>query len=439
MPYEFRDGQWLRPEEKGGKRYMGLRSYWMAGNKLGSEDCINALQVRLRRLLENYLNAYGDVRRGWARPLLGGPQSATLTNLLNDIRRLFDEVAESAEVEELFIGIEESSSVSQQQLADFIGVAYALWDVSRQRLSLKGELYETIPIPPIDLKDFDAPREKPIRTLIQRIQSEARPYFSIALVHGSLATRDTTGYSDADIWLVCRKDTLYDKTALQAAQALLRELAHYLYLYDPTQHHGFMIVNELDLDYYPPLFLPPEVFTHARVIYGPPDGLSLSLRPDQAECEETFWATVQLFRREYQQGWRRQDLFRLKYFSSCLQLFPCQYLQILGQHINKRASFEVAHNSLGDIGWEAIDTATRIRQNWQPHTTRLYRFLWQLLRLSGLDARAIQLFIRKLEHRIIPNRMRPASIAPDTDFLKSTILLAENSVDQLRRQGKLDL
>jgi hypothetical protein len=203
------------------------------------------------------------------------------------------------------------------------------------------------------------------------------PYLHGFYLHGSLSTLDDTAFSDVDDFVIIRREVATNPDALQQCAAACVAAARFLYEHDPWQHHRHYVVSEIDLRWYAPVYLPPQVLRFATAILGP-QRLAIAARgsatADRAVARALAQELVLNAEREV------SNLWRLKWVVSGVLLLPALYLASRGAHCYKKFSFEHARPAFG-AAWEAVTLASEIRSRWNfsPSPTE------RMLRLAALD------------------------------------------------------
>jgi hypothetical protein len=193
-------------------------------------------------------------------------------------------------------------------------------------------------------------------------------------LHGSLATCDTTPYSDVDTLLLVEHEWLERPEALAELRHVVRSAQRWLYAYDPTQHHGFMVVTALDLERYAPHYFPLELLQFAYPL--------TPARTVRYRCRAAFEESYAIFRgvcRRLQRLCEGTDpwpgsRYALKLVLSEAMLIPSYFLQLTGRVLYKRDSFGVVRSLLSVRAQRAMDALSAWRVEWRRSGwDRLYR------------------------------------------------------------------
>lgn len=189
-----------------------------------------------------------------------------------------------------------------------------------------------------------------------------------AWVHGSLATLDyVVGYSDFDTLLLLSRETCTDPDRLAQARSVLQRSVSLLFLFDPLQHHGHMVISECDLDHYQEAVFPLELFRHSVGVYSwIPAGTEVRCAEDLGERVRVFLVGVDLIRRWASGCGRGTSGHSLKAFLQMVVLLPALYLQLRdGVYRYKRDTFQFARPDFTEEEWRIIALVTRLRQEWR--------------------------------------------------------------------------
>ena len=185
-----------------------------------------------------------------------------------------------------------------------------------------------------------------------------------AYVHGSLGTGEEINYSDFDALLILR-DSVFE-TAQQLTQVSLDILNAQKILtdYDPLQHHGFFVMSQTDLRYYPDSVFPTPLFGHAKSLIQAGEELKLLIPNVRESAMRPLVSMLDAIERKAKQPHLMTNLFEVKLFLSQLMLVPCLFLQAMDCPIFKRESFAMALKHLDKGAWRAVDVASTLRRDW---------------------------------------------------------------------------
>ncbi len=257
---------------------------------------------------------------------------------------------------------------------------------------------------------------------------ELAPHVWGFYLHGSLSTLDYTPYSDADDFMVIKRDTVLDAAALQHCAAKCLAASHFLYEHDPLQHHRHFIITEIDLHRYPAAFLPPEILRFATAVIGP-HRLAIGMRESS-----TTDGSVRTMAHELA-NWGTPNAvlpntWHLKYLLSSVLLLPALYLQSRGTPCYKKFSFERARPAFG-AAWRAVDLASELRRTWTYSPTARERLL-QLLSLEGLRNPVLFEYLMARWAQPIAPSMR--AVLEREGFSRSVGELGRATLDLLRHE-----
>jgi hypothetical protein len=185
-------------------------------------------------------------------------------------------------------------------------------------------------------------------------------------LHGSLASCDATAYSDVDTLLVISDKWFESEEAINELRHITARAQRWLYFQDPLQHHGFMIVTELDLGRYARSNFPLELMSHCCALAGA-ETIRYRVRESNDESmSQLRRLTSRIALRESGMLPDPSDRFSLKLALSELMLLPTYFLQATGRVMYKRESFAAVREALSSRGCEAMDALTDWRREWQP-------------------------------------------------------------------------
>lgn len=236
-------------------------------------------------------------------------------------------------------------------------------------------------LPPWDAYDF--PTARLMDDLKHRLVHEDVVEL---IVFGSAARGNRTGFSDLDAILVIRDRGASSSSRLKALRAHILAAQRSVLLFQPMQHHSFLVVPEslmgcLDTA----TGLPQEALTETRGLFGAPIGCGY----DGIEEEETRRSLADLARSSATETWpsHPHDLHKLL---ASFQLLPAVYLHSQGTPVSKADSFAAVGGRFPEEAW-ALDVLHDIRALW-PH--RSYPSLNILLRATSNPWDAVVLWRR---------------------------------------------
>jgi len=222
--------------------------------------------------------------------------------------------------------------------------------------------------------------EREIRQIAEQL-TEIDDLLASAVLHGSFGDRTyVENYSDVDLLVVVNRESLEDRSDVERIRDTLQEVQRRAYYVDPHQHHGVMVVTDLDMRAYNRAYLPPEVISRGTTLCGNSTP-EFSHRDDKLERTYGLWRNVQRLRRTVDEGEfpvafqghgnLKPDLsghlYSLKYFTSFVMLQPSMYLMADGRPMYKADSFDAVPD-LGEHG-TIIDQCSEIRRRYPNHVT----------------------------------------------------------------------
>jgi hypothetical protein len=221
------------------------------------------------------------------------------------------------------------------------------------------------PIDPRDYQGADAPYLAPVLGLDQFAEHALRSDVTGFFLHGSLATLDyARDYSDLDTLMVLKRATVVEPERLVSFARRYRRSLTFIYQFDPLQHHGHILLTEIDLGCYPNAFFPLSVLEQARSLGGGWAPLTVRYRDDRVEMTAEFAQVCSVFSRRAGEGYRPNDPFDLKNFLSELMLLPALYCQCLGSPCYKKFSFRKARPDFAHADWDVMEQASLVRSQW---------------------------------------------------------------------------
>jgi hypothetical protein len=349
-------------------------SYTTTTAQLGWSKTLHAYQAALRGALGGYLDGPRRFLSFLRRPTdLRSLARCCLAPLEAAARELLLLEAPAADLlSGLAAGIPgllRQGDVGEREVARLIAAGYRAADalfaaVPGDGLE-RGDFVTPEPIDPGDYRGKEAAYLAPVLGLDRFAARALRPDLAGFFLHGSLATLDyAQDYSDFDTLMVLKREAVVDPDRLVAFARRYRRSLTLIYQFDPLQHHGHILLTEIDLDFYPNSFFPLSVLGYARSLGGGWAPRAVRYRDDRAEMAAEFGRVCDLFALRAAEDHRPRDPYGLKNFLSELMLLPALYCQCLGSPCYKKYSFGQARPDFSAADWKVMDEATAVRSNW---------------------------------------------------------------------------
>ena len=189
------------------------------------------------------------------------------------------------------------------------------------------------------------------------------------MVHGSMSTMDYTPFSDFDTQIFLTDKVFSSIDCLKKTGMVIFGSNSLLKLFDPLQHHGFFLCMDLDRRSYPEAFLPLSTMDCATSVYGE-ETQEFFIRQSDFQIRSAVWHTGYFFRTSYILEKFPESPFDIKRFLSRFLLLPVLLLE-LKENIfpYKKDSFALARKYFDPEVWQAVEIATKVRNDWNPHRT----------------------------------------------------------------------
>jgi hypothetical protein len=428
-------GLFLREDETF-QRLMAPR-YWLTHHSKNPSpfDVICEIQNLLHVLLEGFLNDSFSLKSNQPRFLRRFPhRRKSVHGLLDELIPLTNMAVSMGLFPSSFACVlqkaKSSAQLTDRDVASLLIDAYTLLMEAVNQSSLQTDAKIVVEVPQlIDREEYRCWNLEVINELSDYAERYIKPYVCVFLLHGSMATLDFTPFSDVDTWLVISSRTMQRADDLICLRSLLRNALRFLYQQDINQRHGFMIVTELDCNWYPRFFFPPTLVKHSKTLCTPMSNeLSFSLRADTLERQTVFWINCHILRRTYCSREWPSDPFSLKYRLSILMLLPVLFLQVQDKPIYKKYSFAETKRLL-PVDWQVMDRASWLRENW-PTDGTLERFIKSPLNVWSLvDPRTLQYFYRIICSRIAECFPEIITTSALRDLYAQALVLGEKLLD----------
>lgn len=217
-----------------------------------------------------------------------------------------------------------------------------------------------------------------IRDLIQFLNRHLKNDLVAAIIHGSVATQDTTPFSDMDALILLKNSVLNNKRRLLKVSYYLNQSQKYFYKFDPLQHHGWFVLFEKNLANFDEIYFPSEILKHSSCIF-PPEGINLCICTRPASSFDFTIPFYQLSRAIYKKislANQHNNIYLLKGFLSQFMLLPALYCQARDKKgISKKDSFNSARMDFADSEWSIMDEVSKLREQWCYHLNTLQHYL----------------------------------------------------------------
>jgi hypothetical protein len=278
--------------------------------------------------------------------------------------------------------------------------------------------------------DYQHPRFNLVNKLCAYIEKQLKPYLVDAYLHGSLSTLDCTEFSDLDTLFIIKKDILENPEKIRDLQKSFINSLTYLYGFDPLQHHCHFFLTECDLSFYNQSFLPISAIELSTSILGTGRHLRFFIRDAKLESEERFLKSVKIVLRYANDADTLEKPYLFKGMLSHFMILPALFLQLKGNYVSKRASFDIVKEKIPTQLWLTMEKVSSLRQNWSQkpafYAKGLYRVLgsYNPLLLSHLARHVSRPSILR------KNRIAPELLAEIDIFTR--YILHESGLDENR-------
>ncbi|MFH1719654.1 MAG: hypothetical protein ABIF19_20065 [Planctomycetota bacterium] len=222
----------------------------------------------------------------------------------------------------------------------------------------------------------------PVNSLCGYVRKKLEPYLAGAYIHGSVSTMDYTDYSDLDTLFVIKNEAVEDPDKIRELERLLIKSTRYLYEFDSLQHHGHFFLTESDLRYYSQSILPLAAIRLSTSILSRGNNLTFRLRDSSRESKLRFLDSIRIVRRYVKKDRGRLETpYYLKGFLSHFMMLPVLFLQLEGQYVSKKKSFQIMKERVPSDTWRCMEQVSEIRLNWDQATSA---FRQRLMNMVGV-------------------------------------------------------
>jgi len=197
-------------------------------------------------------------------------------------------------------------------------------------------------------------------------------------LHGSMATLNYTEFSDLDVIIIPRSESIQNPDLLKELAFNCILSSRFLYKFNPLQHGGYLIISPIDLRFYNASILPPQVFGFSKVLFGS-NKIDIDVKNSKIDYLASIWKMIQNIRSYAQQGFVTKNIWQLCVFVSFVLILPVSYLLILNDYVYKTFSFDRAKRYFSASEWEAVEIAQEVRNLWSYQLTLRENLLAYLL------------------------------------------------------------
>jgi len=280
-----------------------------------------------------------------------------------------------------------------------------------------------------DVKSYQNPKFLPVNQLCKYALDHLAPYIMDGFVHGSLSTMDFTEYSDLDTLFIIKQDVLEDPEKIKELEKRFIKSLRYLYEFDPLQHHSHFFLTECDLSFYNQSFLPISAIELSTSILGKGTHLRFLVRDSKDESKKRFFESVRIILRYANNAETLKKPYFLKGMLSHFMILPTLFLQLEGNYVSKKASFNIMKQKIPSSMWSTMEKVSALRKNWSQKPAF---YIKKLNRVLGTYNPLLLSYLGKFVFRpsiLRRNRMTPellAEIDVFTRYLLHTSGINEN-------------
>ena len=274
-----------------------------------------------------------------------------------------------------------------------------------------------------EIEQFDYRKQDP--NVLNRLQQRSTELEEVSVyLHGSMATRDHTSFSDIDDFVVLNQDSWDSFSKFERNVERLGEMAKKMYEYDPLQHHGHWVFTHFDLNCFDPSRMSPSILKTALRLAGERK-IELSVISSSQLYSRPLWSIVQVIRHGLSSIERGDiNLFQLKKLVSAISLMPALLAQIEGIEIDKKTAIQKKEELLIEEALSGVNWATNIRRHWSD-VPKMYRT--NIIKVFNRATPFNRVVSEELSRRYAPNIR-----TDEVPFLNTRIM---NSISRLSDQG----
>lgn len=362
----YRDGMYLRKTEF--SWLQDLRPESSSSIDISPDAALSSIQEQIHELIEMYLSpALGGYGRSGARyDAFIRDKACRILFWGEHLRKheghmVYDVISAARNL------INKNRKCGTNEVARLIASFYIMFEKCKCKVDLKSYNIEIHKMQRFQENAYSEPLLSGIITRIYRILHKGLGHHLQGVyLHGSLSTKDyVTECSDVDILIILSREAFVDPEKIVQIRKIIIKAAYQSVLIDPLQHHGFFILCESDLKYFPVSFFPLELFQFSTILYNKEKILRFSVRDDTALRRRKFLYAAMVARSYYIRHRPPRTAFEWKTFFQIQLILPCLFLQLGGKCLYKREAIPHLRTLCPKIPWDVIETATRLRAERQ--------------------------------------------------------------------------
>jgi len=205
-----------------------------------------------------------------------------------------------------------------------------------------------------------------IAKVVDIVNRKPLPGISLFL-HGSIADRKYTAFSDVDDLVVIRREAWQNAEVLMHTATILARVAREYQNIDPLQHHGHWVITEFDLLLYDQSYMPLVIFKEALRVTGESQ-IKFRVCSNRGGFASNARATIKSMdlrlKKAQQQG--GLNAFELKCLVGEIAILPAYIFQAQGKMFSKTEAISQANLLYTPLAQQAINWATKVRNQFAP-------------------------------------------------------------------------
>ncbi len=248
----------------------------------------------------------------------------------------------------------------------------------------------------------DSIKLRPLFELRRKLLN-SQDLFSHLILHGSCSTLDYTPFSDIDFMIVLQDDTVTSVNQLISAMHIIINSRKYLDIFNPYNHHGFLVMFETELKYYREEYLPLETLKYGT-LFDKNQFIKYSLvQSNRKNLKNRARRLIKKF--QYIKNLNPINIYYLLDKVSSFLLTPSLYFTIKNKPTYKKYSFNKYYQILSKEEKKLIRDIEKVRVTW-PYNNKKNYFIRHLLFLfiNPLVYKAILQYLVVNPLRIYRNR-----------------------------------
>jgi len=239
---------------------------------------------------------------------------------------------------------------------------------------------KVVKVPEIRKEDYQSDYLKEVLNIRKFVECDTN-YIKDVIVHGSIATLDyVENWSDLDLMVILDEQALKTEYDYRSAKYEIENINDSILRFDKHQHHGAHVLIDKDLEMYPSVFLPIELWKDTKSLLRSGEYNFWSVpscdleRKRLLSIQETFISAQKTGILHHHPAWEEylqenfknvNTMYQMKYFLSVVMLLPSLFMNLNDVYCEKKDSFELCRKHISPENYKIIDIASHVRSSFE--------------------------------------------------------------------------